>query len=88
MKYMYVRKRIGKTAVIGTVMLSMILAAGQTAGAQEVSPETAAEQTAEAAGSSAEEDAVTEGVYEDSSDGGHAIEADGVKASYSGISVK
>ena len=88
MKYMYVKKRIGKTAVIGAVMLSMILAAGQTAGAQEVSPETAAEQTAEAAGSSAEEDAVTEGVYEDSSDGGHAIEADGVKASYSGISVK
>lgn len=99
MAYKYVRKKLGRIAMIGMITASMAATSLGTAGlwtvaAAEISSESAAQAEtssesaaqAETSSESAAQSAAGN-VYEDESDGGHAIEADGEDASYTGISV-
>ena len=103
MKYTSIRKRIGTVVIAGVTALSMAVSVyageaesssvGVSEMAEEVSVSTS--ETAEGSSSSvseaaeeAEDTAVSGEAFEDSSDGGHAIEADGETVSYTGISVK
>ena len=78
MAYKYVKKKIGRIILTGAVSASMALTALGTAGLWTV----AAQEIAAESGSEEAED-----TYQESSDGGHAIEADGEEVSYTGITV-
>ena len=85
MAYKYVRKKLGRIALTGIISASMALTAGGTAGLWTVAAaEVAASSEAETESGS---ETAAGGLYEDTSDGGHAIEADGEEVSFTGITV-
>ena len=90
MAYKTIRNKIGRIVLAGTVSASMALTALGTAGlwtvaAQEIVSESESEEAEENASES--ESGAAKEVYQDASDGGHAIEADGEEAEYTGITV-
>ena len=91
MAYNNIRKKIGRIVLAGTVSASMAVTALGTAGlwtvaAQEITSESGSEASENTASKSEKETAAKES-YQDSSDGGHAIEVDGKEAEYTGITV-
>ena len=92
MAYKFVKKKLGNIVLAGTVSASMALTALGTAGlwtvaAQEIASESAEETEVKDAGQEAGSGDTAAETYDDSSDGGHAIEADGEEVSYTGIAV-
>ncbi|MBO5521741.1 MAG: hypothetical protein J5973_08720, partial [Eubacterium sp.] len=74
MAYKYVRNKLGRFALAGAIAASMAITTVGTAGLWMVAAAESSGQEAQSA-------------YDDSSDGGHAIEADGEEVSYDNITV-
>ena len=74
MAYKSVRNKLGRFALAGAIAASMAITTVGTAGLRMVAAAESSSQEAQSA-------------YDDSSDGGHAIEADGEEVSYDNITV-